>query len=82
MSIIQRRQFLAATAGGLGLSSILQALGPLSAEEVQVDQGIARFTDDIEPLVQLTASGFCMHRSWGFGATSGSTEPRAPGGGG
>ena len=53
MSIIQRRQFLAATAGGLGLSSILQALGPLSAEEVQVDQGIARFTDDIEPLVQF-----------------------------
>ena len=21
----------------------------------------------VEPLVQLTASGFCMHRSWGFG---------------
>src|SRR3982751_983180 len=21
----------------------------------------------IEPLVQLTTSGFCMHRSWGFG---------------
>src|SRR6476659_1823037 len=21
----------------------------------------------IEPLVQLTNSGFCMHRSWGFG---------------
>src|SRR5512144_1367927 len=21
----------------------------------------------IEPLVQLTDSGFCMHRSWGFG---------------
>src|SRR5512136_2423706 len=22
---------------------------------------------DIEALVQLTTSGFCMHRSWGFG---------------
>src|SRR6266516_6004442 len=21
----------------------------------------------IEPLVELTTSGFCMHRSWGFG---------------
>ncbi len=53
MSMLRRRQFLAATAGGLGLSSVLQALGPLSAQDVQVDQGIARFSADIEPLVQF-----------------------------
>ena len=53
MSIMQRRQFLAATAGGLGLSGVLQALGPVSADEVQLDSGIARFSDDIETLVQF-----------------------------
>jgi hypothetical protein len=49
----KRRSFLAATAGGLGLSSILHSLGPLAAEEVQTERGIARFAADIEPLVQF-----------------------------
>lgn len=53
MSIMQRRQFLAATAGGLGLSGVLQGLGPLAASEIQLDRGIARFADDIEPLVRF-----------------------------
>ncbi len=53
MTQFKRRTFLAATAGGLGLSGILQALGPLSADEVKTEQGIARCSDDIEPLVQF-----------------------------
>lgn len=56
MAGFRRRTFLSATAGGLGLSGVLQALGPLSAEEVNVDQGIARFSSDIEPLVQFLES--------------------------
>ena len=53
MNTIARRQFLATTASGLGLSSVLQSLGPLTAKEVQVDAGIARLSDDIEPLVRF-----------------------------
>ena len=48
-----RRNFLTATAGSLGLSGLLGDLGPLSADEVVVDQGIARFSTEIEPLVQF-----------------------------
>lgn len=53
MAALNRRHFLAATAGGLGLSPVLDALGPLTADEVKVSQGIARFSDEIEPLVQF-----------------------------
>ncbi len=53
MTRFKRRSFLAATAGGLGLSSILHSLGPLTAQEVQTEHGIARFAADIEPLVQF-----------------------------
>lgn len=53
MTDFNRRRFLAATAGGLGLSSLLQALGPLSADEVRIEQGIAGFATDIEPLVRF-----------------------------
>lgn len=53
MTQFRRRSFLAATAGGLGLSSILRALGPLAADEVRTEQGIARFHADIEPLVRF-----------------------------
>ncbi|MDA8967689.1 hypothetical protein N9F76_00200 [bacterium] len=49
----QRRQFLLSTAGGLGLSHVLGSLGPLSAEDVKVEKGIASFSSDIEPLVQF-----------------------------
>lgn len=53
MTNLLRRHFLAATAGSLGLGNVLQSLGPLAAADAQVDQGIARFSDDIEPLVQF-----------------------------
>ena len=53
MSKYQRRQFLLATAGGLGLSHVLGSLGPLSAADVKVDTGIARFSSEIEPLVDF-----------------------------
>lgn len=53
MSNLQRRHFLAATAGGLGLGNVLSCLGPLAAQEVQVDRSIARFSEEIEPLVQF-----------------------------
>lgn len=53
MTQIKRRRFLAATAGGLGLSGVLSSLGPLSAEDVKTGQGIARFANDIEPLVRF-----------------------------
>ena len=49
----QRRQFLLSTAGSLGLSQLLGSLGPLSADEVKFDKGIARFSSDIEPLVEF-----------------------------
>jgi hypothetical protein len=49
----KRRSFLAATAGGLGLSSILHSLGPLAADDVRAEQGIAQFSSDIEPLVRF-----------------------------
>ena len=48
-----RRRFLAATAGGLGLGPLLQGLGPLSAEETDIETSIARFATDIEPLVRF-----------------------------
>ena len=51
MSKYQRRQFLLSTAGSLGLSHVLGSLGPLAAEEVEFDAGIARFSSEIEPLV-------------------------------
>ena len=53
MSVLQRRTFLASTAAGLGLSGLLQSLGPLSAADVTIDRGIARFSSDIEPLVRF-----------------------------
>jgi len=49
----QRRQFLLSTAGSLGLSQLLGSLGPLSADEVKFDKGIARFSSEIEPLVEF-----------------------------
>ncbi|MDE0864263.1 MAG: hypothetical protein OSA98_10795 [Rubripirellula sp.] len=51
--IYNRRNFLAETATGLGLGGLLAGLGPLSAEDVVMDPGIARFSSDIEPLVQF-----------------------------
>ncbi|MDB4353354.1 hypothetical protein N9Z64_01345, partial [bacterium] len=51
MSKYQRRQFLLSTAGSLGLSHVLGSLGPLAAEEVEFDAGIAKFSSEIEPLV-------------------------------
>lgn len=56
MTDFQRRRFLSATAGGLGLSGLLHALGPLSADEVRLDEGIARFSSEVEPLVQFLES--------------------------
>ena len=53
MNEVQRRHFLAVTAGSLGLSGLLDSLRPVSADEVQLKSGIARFSDDIEPLVQF-----------------------------
>ena len=56
MSEIQRRSFLRYTASGLGLSGLLQSLGPLSADEIKIDRGIARFSSEIEPLVEFLES--------------------------
>ncbi|NNE00945.1 MAG: hypothetical protein HKN47_26820, partial [Pirellulaceae bacterium] len=53
MNELQRRHFLAITAGSLGLSRLLDSLRPVSADEVQLKSGIARFSNDIEPLVQF-----------------------------
>ncbi len=53
MSNFQRRAFLTATAAGLGLGGVLRGLGPLLADDVAIDSGIARFSDDIEPLVRF-----------------------------
>ena len=53
MSRYQRRQFLFSTAGSLGLSQVLGGLGPLSAAEVKFEAGIARFSNEIEPLVEF-----------------------------
>ncbi len=53
MTDFNRRAWLAASASGLGLSGLLQLLGPLSADEVKFDQGIARFSGEIEPLVRF-----------------------------
>ncbi|GAA5506910.1 hypothetical protein [Novipirellula caenicola] len=53
MSMLQRRTFLASTAAGLGLGSLLQSLGPLKAADVTIDRGIAQFSNDIEPLVRF-----------------------------
>ena len=52
----RRRDFLLSTAGSLGLSQVLGGLGPLSAEEVKFDKGIARFSGEIEPLVAFLES--------------------------
>jgi len=48
-----RRNFLAATAGSLGLTGILGQLGPLSAADVKVKRGISRFSAEMEPLVRF-----------------------------
>lgn len=48
-----RRSFLSATAAGLGLSGVLHTLGPLSAADVGLGEGVARFSDELEPLVQF-----------------------------
>ncbi len=53
MSKLQRRQFLVSTAGSLGLSHVLSGLGPLSAADVKFEPGIARFSNEIEPLVEF-----------------------------
>jgi hypothetical protein len=50
---VKRRDFLTATAGALGLSGVIESLRPVSADEVQLDSGIARFSGDIEPLVRF-----------------------------
>ena len=49
----QRRVFLASTAAGLGLSSVLRTLGPLKADDLSVTGGIARMSAGIEPLVRF-----------------------------
>ncbi len=53
MASLNRRLFLQATAGGLGLQGLLGSLGALSANEVQVSGGIAQFSSEMEPLVQF-----------------------------
>ncbi|MCA9159123.1 MAG: hypothetical protein KDA72_12395, partial [Planctomycetales bacterium] len=50
---IQRRSFLNSTAAGLGLAGLLRSLGPLRADETAIAPGIARFSDEIEPLVRF-----------------------------
>ncbi len=50
---VRRRAFLASTAGGLGLSSVLGALQPLAADETKLAGGVAPLSDEIEPLVQF-----------------------------
>ncbi len=57
MNSLERRDFLTVTASTLGLSTLglsglLGSLRPLSADELRVD-GIARFSDEIEPLVRF-----------------------------
>ncbi len=49
----QRRKFMTATTGALSLGALFGRLGPLSADDVQFNEGIATFSADIEPLVQL-----------------------------
>lgn len=53
MKAWKRREFLAASSGGISLGTLLGGLGSLSASDVQLGTGIARFAGDIEPLVQL-----------------------------
>jgi hypothetical protein len=50
---LQRRSFLSSTAAGLGLAGLLRSLGPLRAEELAVVPGVARFSEEIEPLVRF-----------------------------
>ena len=49
----KRREFLFSTAGGLGLTQLLTRVGPLSADEVKFERGIARFSREVEPLVRF-----------------------------
>ena len=56
MNEIQRRNFLRYSAGSLGLTSLVQSLGPLSANEINLGSGIARFSSEIEPLVEFLES--------------------------
>jgi hypothetical protein len=53
MTSLNRRWFLQATAGGLGLHGLLGSLGRVSAEDVQVSGGIAQFSSEMEPLVRF-----------------------------
>lgn len=53
MSGMKRRAFLSATAGGLGISGLLGGIRPASAEELKMTGGIARISDDLEPLVRF-----------------------------
>ena len=48
-----RRRFLASTAGGLGLGPLLQGLGPLAADEIEIKTGVVQFAREIEPLVRF-----------------------------
>ena len=51
-----RRRFLAASAGALGITPMLQSLGPLNAAETELTGGIAQFSSEIEPLVRFLES--------------------------
>ena len=53
MDPIQRRSFLSATAGGLGIGSLLTGLRPATADELKMTGGIARFSNELEPLVRF-----------------------------
>lgn len=48
-----RRSFLASTAGGLGLATLLRGLSPVSGDDLKLDGGVARFAADVEPLVRF-----------------------------
>ncbi len=53
MLSVQRRSFLTSTASGLGLAGLLRAIGPVPAAELAVGPGIARFSEEVEPLVRF-----------------------------
>ena len=53
MDCMQRRSFLSATAGGLGIGSLLTRLRPAMADELNMKGGIARFSNELEPLVRF-----------------------------
>ncbi len=53
MNPLPRRSFLNSTAAGLGLAGLLRSLGPLRAADLAITPGIARFSEEIEPLVRF-----------------------------